>query len=109
MKEYNICRHNEAKHLSAHSKYSRKLRSDKFKSMKRSLESQRNSFTKKFVKNESNTGYFGESYHCLKHNLKEETSPIFNAFKSLAQKMRDMLTSSVRKKIIRGLNKPFSQ
>ncbi|XP_029639706.1 general transcription factor II-I repeat domain-containing protein 2-like [Octopus sinensis] len=53
VKEYNIRHHYEAKHLSTHSKYSGKLRSEKFESMKRSLESQRNFFTKKFVENES--------------------------------------------------------
>eukprot|EP00106_Octopus_bimaculoides_P011656 XP_014779098.1 PREDICTED: general transcription factor II-I repeat domain-containing protein 2-like [Octopus bimaculoides] len=53
LKEYNIRRHYEAKHLSTHSEYSGKLRSEKFESMKRSLESLRNFFIKKFVENES--------------------------------------------------------
>uniref|UniRef100_A0A0L8FTS6 SPIN-DOC-like zinc-finger domain-containing protein n=1 Tax=Octopus bimaculoides TaxID=37653 RepID=A0A0L8FTS6_OCTBM len=37
MKEYNIRRHYEAKHLSTHSKYSGKLQSEKFESIKQEL------------------------------------------------------------------------
>ncbi|CAI9722391.1 Hypothetical predicted protein [Octopus vulgaris] len=65
MKECNIRRHYEAQHLSTHSKYSGKLRSEKFESRKRSLESQRNFFTKKFVENESITRSVDDSYPSL--------------------------------------------
>ena len=55
MKEYNIRRHYETKHLSTHSKYVGKLRTEKFESMKHGLESQRNLFTKQIAENESIT------------------------------------------------------
>ena len=50
-KEYSMHRHYEIKHLSTHSKFSGKLWSKKFESMKHSLESQRNLFVRKFVEN----------------------------------------------------------
>ena len=55
LKEYNIRRHYETKHLSTYSKFSGKLRSEKYESMKRGLETQRNLFTRKFAENESVT------------------------------------------------------
>ncbi|XP_076057518.1 general transcription factor II-I repeat domain-containing protein 2-like [Oratosquilla oratoria] len=53
LKEYNLRRHYETKHLSTYSKFSGKLRSEKYESMKRCLETHRNLFTRKFAENES--------------------------------------------------------
>ena len=53
LKEYNLRHHYETKHLSTYSKFSGKLRSEKYESMKRGLETQRNLFTRKFAENES--------------------------------------------------------
>nr|XP_039264551.1 general transcription factor II-I repeat domain-containing protein 2-like [Styela clava] len=50
-KEYNVRRHYETKHLSIYSKYTGKMRSDKYESTRRSLESLRKLFTKKFAEN----------------------------------------------------------
>ena len=53
LKEYNLRRHYETKHQSKYSKLSDKLRTEKFQSMKRNLQSQRGLFVKKFTENES--------------------------------------------------------
>ena len=55
LKEYNLRRHYETKHQSKYSKLSDKLRTEKFQSMKRNLQGQKNLFVKKFIGNESIT------------------------------------------------------
>ena len=55
LKEYNLRRHYETKHLSTYPKFSGKLRSEKYESMKRGLKAQTNLFTRKFAENESVT------------------------------------------------------
>ena len=55
LKEYNILRHYETKHLSKYSKFTSKLQSEKFQSMKRSSQCQKNLFTQQFTENQSVT------------------------------------------------------
>ena len=55
LKEYNLRRPYETKHLSTYSKFSGKLRSEKYESIKHGLETQRNLFKRKFAENESVT------------------------------------------------------
>ena len=47
LKEYNLRCHYETKHLSTYSKFSGKLRSEKYESMKRGLETQKKSLHEK--------------------------------------------------------------
>lgn len=56
LKEHNQ-RHYETKRLSTYFEFYEKLRSEKYQSMKRGLETQRNLFTRKFRENESVTCY----------------------------------------------------
>ena len=51
LKEYNLCRHYETKHLLKYLKFIGKLQTEKFQSMKRSLQCQRNFFTQQFTEN----------------------------------------------------------
>ena len=55
LKQYNLRRLYETKYLSAYSKFSGKLRFEKYESMKCGLETQRNLFKRMFVGNESVT------------------------------------------------------
>ena len=52
LKEHILQGHFETKHLASYSRFTGKLRSKKYDSMKRGLESQRNLFTKNFAENE---------------------------------------------------------
>ena len=71
LKEYNLWRHYETKHLSTYSKFSGKLRSEKYESMKRGLETQRNLFTRKFSENESVT----HTSYKIVHKMAERGKP----------------------------------
>ncbi|XP_042204155.1 general transcription factor II-I repeat domain-containing protein 2-like [Homarus americanus] len=71
LKEYNLRRHYETKHLSTYSKFSGKLRSEKYESMKRGLETQRNLFTRKFAENESVT----RTRYKIVHKMAERGKP----------------------------------
>ena len=55
LKEYNLRCHYQTNHKSNYSKFSGKLLSEKFESMKRSLQAQRNLLTEKFTENKSFT------------------------------------------------------
>ena len=67
----NLRRHYETKHLSTYSKFSGKLRSEKYESMKRGLETQRNLFTRKFAENESVT----RTSYKIAHKMAERGKP----------------------------------
>ncbi|XP_076335740.1 general transcription factor II-I repeat domain-containing protein 2-like [Tachypleus tridentatus] len=71
LKEYNLRRHYETKHLSTYLKFSEKFRSEKFESMKRVFEYQKNLFTRKFVENESVT----RTNYKIVHRMAERGKP----------------------------------
>ncbi|XP_076323848.1 general transcription factor II-I repeat domain-containing protein 2-like isoform X1 [Tachypleus tridentatus] len=71
LKEYNLRRHYETKHLSTYLKFSGKFRSKKFESMKRVFESQKNLFTRKFAENESVT----RTSYKIVHRMAERGKP----------------------------------
>ncbi|GFS59140.1 general transcription factor II-I repeat domain-containing protein 2 [Trichonephila inaurata madagascariensis] len=55
LKEYNIKRHYESKHLQNYSKYTGSLRTEQFEALKRGLKSQQSLFTKANTEQESAT------------------------------------------------------